>query len=362
MRPKIKLQMVLVALIATTFLLACNATASIPTRIAPLIATLAPSLPVPLSTSTDTPQPTPIIKCPNGDCANVCISKLTSVLQASNVPLSPPRVANPRSLEIHPTTLVTYPINGDQLGSPTFAANLPSDLIPYEKDTTAQQKIWQYFSTIIPADQRTELTHFIISTDGKGGMLAAVEQSSDSPRDWALNVDIVDASSPRNLTFTLIHEFGHLLTLNDTQVTPDVAVLSHPNDMQIYQQEAAACPQYFTDVGCSQPNSYINQFFQEFWPKLYPEWSQINAEKDQSVYLSLLARFYRSHPTQFVSPYAATSPEEDIAESWAHFVLMPKPAPDSIASRKVLFFYNFPELVQLRNQIIYGICNYAFGQ
>jgi hypothetical protein len=238
---------------------------------------------------------------------------------------------------------------------------MPSNLLKVQQDIVPQEKIWNYFAAIIPADQRQELVAYMISTDGEGKMVASVERSSQQPRDWALNVDIADAGQPHDLTFSLLHEFGHLLTLNDSQVTPDPLFLAQPDDLLVYQKEAANCPQFFTD-GCSVSSSYINMFFEQFWPKIYDEWKKVNAGKDQKNYSSLLAKFYANHSTQFNTPYSATSPEEDIAESWAYFVLTPKPANDSIAHRKLLFFYNFPELVDLRNQIIYGICNYVANQ
>ncbi len=46
-----------------------------------------------------------------------------------------------------------------------------------------------------------------------------------------------------------------------------------------------------------------------------------------------------------------SNPEEDIAEAWTMFVLNPKPAGDSIAEEKMLFFYDYPELVKLRAEI-----------
>ncbi len=257
---------------------------------------------------------------------------------------------------------MTYRLSGDQLGNPQFAPNVPSSLQKLQQDTAPQEKIWDYFAAIIPANQRQELVAYLVSTDGRGNMLASVEQSSNRPGSWGLNIDIADASQPRDLTFSLLHEFGHLLTLNESQVTPDLTFLAHPDDLQLYEQEAALCPQFFASSGCSKPKSYLNQFFDQFWPKIYAEWQKVNAEKDKSNYSSLLEKFYQKHPTQFNTPYSATSPEEDIAESWAYFVLTPKPASDSIAHRKLLFFYNFPELVDLRSQIIYGICNYAASQ
>ena len=52
-----------------------------------------------------------------------------------------------------------------------------------------------------------------------------------------------------------------------------------------------------------------------------------------------------------MTDYAATNPGEDIAESWTHFVINDKPSGDSIADQKVRFFYDYPELVELRDKI-----------
>jgi hypothetical protein len=356
MNHRSKLRMTLGAFLAIAFVLACDTTVSIPTSIAPFIASISPPI------STTTPQPTPKIKCPNGDCANICIGRLTSLLQNGSQPSSPSRGTFSHRSSIQPIVLVAYPVNGDQIGSPQFASNIPASLTSYQHDTVDQQKLWSFFTTIIPSDQRQAIVSFMVATDGPGKILAYVEQSSSNPADWELAVDIMDASTPKLLTYTLVHEFGHLLTLNESQVTPDTDYMANPNDQQIYQQGVSACPQYFTDNGCSKPNSYINQFFNKFWVKIYPAWSQMNSEKDQSNYDNLRIHFYLNHAYQFVTPYAVTSPEEDIAETWAHFVLTQKPSGDSIASQKILFFYQYPELVQLRNQIVYGLCNYALGQ
>lgn len=78
-------------------------------------------------------------------------------------------------------------------------------------------------------------------------------------------------------------------------------------------------------------------------------------------YRTALDEFYANHRAQFVSPYAATNPREDIAESWTEFILRPKPSGTSIADQKVLFFYEFQELVQTREEIIQGVCQYAVG-
>jgi hypothetical protein len=75
-----------------------------------------------------------------------------------------------------------------------------------------------------------------------------------------------------------------------------------------------------------------------------------------------LHEFYTKYPEQFVGEYAATNPEEDIAESWTEFVMRPKPIGTSIADQKVQFFYEYPELVKIRREILQGVCKYASEQ
>ena len=63
----------------------------------------------------------------------------------------------------------------------------------------------------------------------------------------------------------------------------------------------------------------------------------------------LLYKYYEEHPEEFVSDYASSSPVEDIAETFAEFVLRNKPTGNTIAEQKILFFYKEPALVELRN-------------
>ncbi len=45
------------------------------------------------------------------------------------------------------------------------------------------------------------------------------------------------------------------------------------------------------------------------------------------------------------------NPEEDIAESFLHFVWEDKPKGRTIAEQKILFFYDFDELIKIREEI-----------
>jgi hypothetical protein len=258
------------------------------------------------------------------------------------------------------TRLVTYPIQGSALGTPLYET-VPTELYEEQADTSTQQWVWTYFATLIPEQDREFLTEFSVLTDGKDNLLAAVAQSQNDPSSWRLEVDIADAQDHANLTFTLIHEFGHLLTLNEQQVSPSMAVFNSQDDPAVRSHEAAMCPNFFAHEGCSKRDSYLNQFYQRFWTDKYEEWFQVESIGDDYLYYTRLNEFYEKYQDQFVTEYAATNPVEDLAETWAYFILTPMPHGNSIADQKVLFLYEYPELVELRQEIINNLCS-AFPQ
>ena len=252
-------------------------------------------------------------------------------------------------------SLITYDVVNNTISDPHIES-VPDELEEERDDRAAHEAIWEYYASLVPAAERQFVSEFAIFTDGRGNHLAAVSPTFPDPERWSLQVDILDSESYDELTYTLIHEQGHLLTLNAQQVPPSTELFKSPWNETIYQREVDACPRYFAGEGCSATDSYINQFFDRFWTHLYGEWEQIDLEEDRDARHILLEDFYRTYKDQFLSDYAPTSPVEDIAESWAFFVLSPKPELYSIANEKILFFYEYPELVQLRTQMLKNIC------
>jgi hypothetical protein len=244
--------------------------------------------------------------------------------------------------------LVVYQVSGDQIADPNFLT-VPENLKPFQADTASQQRIWDYFVKIIPAEQRTKITEYKIITDGTGNISAQVvnevnwDQNSTTEK-WSLQADLTGFVSERQFTALLLHEFGHIITLNINQL-----------DNQL---DADNCPRYFRDPGCSQPDSYLQLFYERFWSDIYDEWYAITSQSDPVAVKSGLDTFHQAHPADFVSEYATTAVYEDIAESWMNFVLLPKPDGNTQAEQKTIFFYEFPELVQLRSEIIGRTCSY----
>lgn len=253
------------------------------------------------------------------------------------------------------TPLVIYEVNGNQISNPVLE-DVSSDLQDQQADEATQQQVWDYYTALIPAENRSTIVEYSIFTDGVDNTLAAVTQTQTDPAAWSLQVDIADTSDYYSLTFTLIHEYGHLLTLGPDQVPPSLAVFNNPEDNDIYLKELSSCPDYFPGEGCANPDSYINAFYNQFWADIHSEWQEINLEEDPDLLQQGLDDFYAKYQDQFVTDYAATNPEEDMAESWSFFVLGPKPSGDTVAEQKTLFFYDYPELVELRSAILNNLC------
>ena len=187
--------------------------------------------------------------------------------------------------------IVTYTVNGDQLSDPYYE-DVSTDLQDEQDDSATHEFVWKYFTALIPADERTFISEYSITTDGVDNTLAAVAQTYNDPNKWSLEVDILDISDTYNLTFTLVHEFGHLLTLNAEQVPPSIRVFNNPDNQDILDSERAACPEYFPGEGCSTSSSYVNAFYDRFWADIYAEWDETNYAEDDNTYYEMLDDFY----------------------------------------------------------------------
>ena len=352
---KRKLIFPILALLFAT--LACRAAEQVvfgtPTPTPTVIPSVTPTFtPTPLP-PTATPTPSFEETCPDGDCIEACLQELGLEL----VNESPHSHRDPDFKGKSGQILVDYSINGEKLVE-FEKKSVYSSFKSYQDDAELHQRIWDYYRAIIPAAHRKTITNFYIFTDGKERILAYVAQSGLGPEKWVLSVDVVDAENPEDLTYTLVHEFAHLLTLGPDQVIPSDAIFENPGDEKIWRSEYEACETYFPGEGCSVPDAYIDAFYTRFWDDIYREWLRIQRETDEETYVERIDEFYEVYQDRFVTDYAVTNPEEDIAESFTFFVLTRKPNADKISDQKILFFYDYPELVSLRMKIIKGVCGY----
>ena len=208
-----------------------------------------------------------------------------------------------------------------------------------------------YFNTINNTLPKDLIDKYVVSlrlfTDGKDGDLGGLNQMNESVDSWQFDLDTADVNiyskdsiEILDYTHTLIHEYGHLLTLNPSQIELTDDMIQDDNKG------------YLTSEGYALKDSYLGIFVKQFWDdELLLEWDNIDNKKNENKRVKLLYEFYLSHRDNFVTDYAAESPEEDIAEAWTFFVLSDKPDTNTVKNQKVIFFYQFPELVEYRQKI-----------
>ena len=95
------------------------------------------------------------------------------------------------------------------------------------------------------------------------------------------------------------------------------------------------------------PDSYLFGFYRGFW-----DWYGEDAQE-----LAFQGTLFEAHEADFVNDYAASSPTEDFAETFAAW-LMPEHEAFLITETveaKFAFFESQPELVALRGQIAAGL-------
>jgi len=207
-------------------------------------------------------------------------------------------------------------------------------------------EIWEEFRKVAPQEYIEEFVSYIrVFFDEDEFSSAYVETDLNDREKWGLGINLadLDTSSPeqmRNLVETLIHEFAHILTLNSDQLERGVS--------------ERRCGTYFPGEGCTFKNSYLNEFVDLFWDEDdfdHSEDVQELLENEEDISDST-TRYFQDTFGDYVSPYATSHPAEDIAESFAFFVLNNKPSNDREEVReKILYFYEFEELTDLRDDI-----------
>ena len=287
--------------------------------------------------------------CSGDDCLDACLVRINKVLKPENADLY---VAQGDLYESY--DLASYLVYDGELGR-VNTYNVPDNLLEIQEDYSTQERIWEYASSLLPAEDLRMINQYLVYTDGSDNELAYVYYDDKQGRTkWMLAVDVVDANQPVQLTHTLVHEFGHLITLNADQIPEG-------SDYWGWDQEESGCDTFTYYYGCTNEDSYINLFYEAFWVDIFPDWKRIVGDPSEELEdydEDAVAEFYEMYPDQFVDDYAPTEIGEDIAESFEFFVLKTKPDGDSIAEQKILFFYQFPELVELREQMIQAICDF----
>lgn len=219
-------------------------------------------------------------------------------------------------------------VSGYSVGITNVLASYPVEEGEALVTDAQDRRVWDYVCSVLPLNARLKIAEFNLFTDGCSNVLAytsPVKREDGTPNNtrFSLNIDYYDVydetGAPRDwskLTYTILHEYGHVLLEDETQI--DLTLGSDTHD-----------PAGFI------PGSFRYGFYDRFWKDL-----GVTAVGD-----------YEANPTHYVSRYGANYFHEDIADTFAVFVLGAKPDGDTIAEQKLLFFWTDPGMTALRQEI-----------
>lgn len=223
---------------------------------------------------------------------------------------------------VTPRTLAGYTIRGGETLRPD-QGEYPPDRGGWSEEDF--QDLWEQMRAMLPEGAYENFGRFTIFTDGTYNTLAYVSAMDSRGDKWEIAVDPADAEDGELFTETVLHEYCHHITLNSGQVE--------------YTSRQTTST-YNEDGMVSLPGSYLDEFYQSFWTD-YLDDRLANMDS---------YNFFLRHEDDFVSDYASTDPSEDIAESFTYFVLYDRQPGDAVWEAKINFFYDYPELVEFREQ------------
>lgn len=218
--------------------------------------------------------------------------------------------------------LVTYNIAGEE----------SLDDISNRKQQDYLQKVFDLF----PSDYDEKIGRFMVFDGNDLQIDAFVETIPPLHDKWvfAVSADILSDTTSEESTELIVHELGHLVSYESIVGLPAPAISS--------------CVDYFNTHGCPVENSYLKQFVNQFWSS--SDLARVEDTNQSDDAIKETDKYYKSHKSEFVSDYAASAPEEDLAESFMYFIFS-KPVKGELAKRKVNFFYKYPDLVEMKTDI-----------
>lgn len=198
---------------------------------------------------------------------------------------------------------------------------------------------WESLATITPPDQLNDLALFAgFGTEGgedeetQGTTLAFVNPVDDDGTAFqmSVNLDAYD-EDPDEAALTMAHEFSHVFTATEGQIdrSPDAA---------------DACTTYFNGEGCYRPDSLMAAWIDRFWKP----GDLAKVDPDADVGIADGEDLCAADPS-YLGPYAASTPEEDFAESFAAFVYRVE-APTPEVQEKLDWLADQPGLAEFRDR------------
>lgn len=222
--------------------------------------------------------------------------------------------------EIIHTTTAHYVVEGN-LGAVCFG----------EEDETLIEA-WEVLSDIVPGGQLHDLvvfTAFESWEDGGDVTLAFVSPYDIDGSVFQMSVNTTESeANPAESRLTMLHEFAHVFTLTVTEIDRF--------------EDEEACETYWNGDGCFYEDSVINLWVDSFWTAYIDDFDPYASPTVES------GEGRCSIDAGFLGPYAASTPEEDFAETFSAYVFR-IPAPSDEVQARYDWISERPGLAEFRD-------------
>lgn len=210
-----------------------------------------------------------------------------------------------------------------------------------ERGSDVLEEYWYIFSSFFPREYRTNLMYMYWTDTGDDVVLGVGRDEEDFQKSLLMISHHVDQYQPR-IKNTLIHEFGHVLTLSQDQM-----------ELESKEESAICLSSHLHMIDCMNETSYLKYFYDQFWADIIDDFDKINWNDGEDYHA-----FFLENEERFFNSYQGSNPIEDIAETFTFFVMMnssEREGKSEIKYKKLDFFYEYEELIELRTMILENI-------
>lgn len=218
----------------------------------------------------------------------------------------------------------------------------------YQRGLDRIHEFWYVFSALVPKEYRQDIKRIYWTDTGSMGAYA-FGWVENRPKENYILISHHAEKYGGLLKTVMLHEYAHMLTWNIKQADI-IEELAEEHKETVWARETDFCSTYLLRNTCLKEDSYLQQFYQQFWVDIEDEWFAIdwNNETDYKD-------FFFNHEERFFNSYQGTSPPEDIADSFTFFVITNRAEIEKnqeMKYEKLEFFYQFDEFVELRTAIL----------
>ena len=168
------------------------------------------------------------------------------------------------------------------------------------------RSLWKVVRTVLPDDDLRMIHEFMAfeADTSRSTFISGVVAPSYTRQTFRLSLSVNGIVDRREIAFLVAHEGAHVLSLNNRQVAQSAGEPS--------------CEREVTPYVCARRPSLLDSWVGATWSKkLTKEYNAKVTKAKPKKRQAAIEAFYDRHRSSFVTEYAATSPTEDFAESFA---------------------------------------------